>query len=138
MARWLMKATSPLAGDRVAASSVRLESSARFADFVSEGVRLSVWEGLRRQLFLGSEEFVEKASAATAPAKAYKSPHGHTAVRFPPALGYFAQTYPPQREAMARVCLSSPYTMKDIVEYSGVHYSTVSRAVRRLEKRGNY
>jgi len=28
------------------------------------------------------------------------------------------------------------YTLKDIAEYIGVHYSTVSRAIKRIEREG--
>ncbi len=34
---------------------------------------------------------------------------------------------------MARAFLTGVYTMKEIADYFRVHYSTVSRAVRRLE-----
>jgi predicted DNA binding protein len=34
---------------------------------------------------------------------------------------------------MAAAYVSGAYTMKAIAEYFGVHYSTVSRAVRRAE-----
>ena len=45
----------------------------------------------------------------------------------------FARRYPVRREAMARAFQTGVYTMQEIADYFGVHYSTVSRAVRRLE-----
>jgi transposase len=38
-----------------------------------------------------------------------------------------------RREAMARAFQTGVYSMQEIADYFGVHYSTVSRAVRRLE-----
>ncbi len=39
------------------------------------------------------------------------------------------------REAMARAFQTGVYTMREIADFFGVHYSTVSRAVRRLGAR---
>ncbi len=41
--------------------------------------------------------------------------------------------YPVRAEAMARAYQSGVYSMREIADDFGVHYSTVSRAVRRLE-----
>jgi len=51
-------------------------------------------------------------------------------------LGHFARRYPDPREAMARAFQTGVYSMQEIADYFGVHYSTVGRAVRRLEGRG--
>ena len=48
-------------------------------------------------------------------------------------LGDFARRYPDRREAMARAFQTGVYSMQEIADYFGVHYSTVSRAARRLE-----
>ncbi|WP_338114216.1 helix-turn-helix domain-containing protein [Thiorhodococcus mannitoliphagus] len=41
--------------------------------------------------------------------------------------------YPVRAEAIARAYQSGVYRMQEIADDFGVHYSTVSRAVRRLE-----
>ena len=46
----------------------------------------------------------------------------------------FERRYP-KREAMARAFLAGNYTMQEIAAHFGVHYSTVSRAVRKLESK---
>jgi transposase len=48
-------------------------------------------------------------------------------------LADFALRYPVRREAMARAFQTGAYSMQEIADYFGVHYSTASRAVRRLE-----
>ena len=48
-------------------------------------------------------------------------------------LTEYQQRYSQRQEAMARAYLSGAYTMAEIGEYFGVHYMTVSRAVRQFE-----
>ncbi|MEO3429375.1 transposase [Pelagibius sp. CAU 1746] len=100
--------------------------------------RPSVWESLRHQVFLGSEDFVvrmrERAAAEAAgrgslaeiPKAQWQAP--------PPPLQSFAAQAPSREEAMARAYLSGAYSQNTIAAHFGVHYSTVSRAVRRFEK----
>ena len=44
----------------------------------------------------------------------------------------FAHRYPDRGEAMARAFATGVYTMQAVAAFFGVHYSTVSRAVRRF------
>ena len=39
-------------------------------------------------------------------------------------------------QAMYEAHLQYGYTLKDIAEYIGVHYTTVSRAIKRIEREG--
>ena len=48
-------------------------------------------------------------------------------------LEHYQSRYPDFREAMARAYLAGDYTLKVIAAHFGVHYATVSRAVRDLE-----
>jgi DNA-binding MarR family transcriptional regulator len=48
-------------------------------------------------------------------------------------LSDYRSGYPDHNEAMARAYGSGVYSMKEIGDFFGVHYMTVSRAVRRLE-----
>jgi transposase len=50
-------------------------------------------------------------------------------------LEWYQRTYPERREAMARAFLTGMYTMREIAGHFGVHYSTVSRAVRWFDER---
>ncbi len=106
------------------------------ADVVADD-RPSVWENLRHQVFLGSEAFVagmrERARAAAAgrgslaeiPRAQWQAP--------PPPLEAFAAEAASRDEAMARAYLSGGYSQARIARHFAVHYSTVSRAVRRFE-----
>jgi len=50
------------------------------------------------------------------------------------ALVAYQQQYPPRDEAMAHAYLSGHYTMKEVGKYFGVHYVTVSRAMRKCKE----
>ena len=48
-------------------------------------------------------------------------------------IKYFAHRYPDRREAMARAFQTGVYSMRELADHFGVHYSAASRAVRGLE-----
>ncbi len=50
------------------------------------------------------------------------------------SLDVYRSSYSNRDEAMALAYGSGAYSMKEIGEFFGVHYMTVSRAVRRFEK----
>jgi len=49
-------------------------------------------------------------------------------------LRAYGAVYPDRAEAMARAYLSGAHSMAEIGAYFGVHYMTVSRAVKRFEQ----
>ena len=111
---------------------------ARYADDVAAADPEAVWDHLRHQVFLGSEVFV---AAMRERAKAEASGRGNLAEipkaqwqAPPPPLETFAAGAASRDEAMARAYLSGAYSQASIARHFAVHYSTVSRAVRRFEK----
>jgi len=110
----------------------------RYTADVEANDRPAVWESLRHQIFLGSDGFVEemreraKAEAARRgnlteiPKAQWQAP--------PPPLDSFIAAAESREEAMARAYLSGAYSQSSIAAHFAVHYSTVSRAVRRYEK----
>ena len=116
----------------------RTQAREGFAAFVAAGVGVpSLWEGLRHQVFLGSEQFAQRHHGATmAPEQLREVPRAQRRALSQP-LVFFAQAYPQRREAMARAFRSGVYTMQQVAHYFGVHYSTVSRAVRWLKEQEN-
>ena len=99
---------------------------------------MSVWENLRQQVFLGSESFVEamreeaketaaaRGNLAEIPRAQWQTP--------PPPLERYEQEATNRDEAMAKAYLSGRYSQAAIATYFKVHYSSVSRAVRRYEE----
>jgi hypothetical protein len=112
----------------------RAGAQAGYADFVRQGVGgASIWEGLRHQVFLGSEGFVERHCATTKPLERLREiPRAQRRPLAEP-LASFARRYPDRGEAMARAFATGVYTMQEIAAFFRVHYSTVSRAVRRFQ-----
>lgn len=107
---------------------------AQFIDFVRAGVGLpSVWEALRQQIYLGSDEFVLSMQRAI-PTKEDMAEIPRVQKR-PVAkpLAFYAEQAASSKVAMAQAYLSGDYSMKEIARYFRVHYSTVSRAVREYE-----
>lgn len=112
----------------------RRQCQKRYAAFVAEGLgQASVWEGLRHQVFLGSDHFVEQTAGASGPAERLREVPRAQRRPLAKPLAFFEHAYPDRREAMASAYLSGVYTMEDIADHFGVHYSTVSRAVHRVE-----
>lgn len=114
--------------------SERRRAVARYLDFVRAGVGLPpLWEKLRNQIYLGSEQFVERLQREIdIPPTLSEVPR---AQRRPVAkpLAYYADRHADRTLAMAMAFHSGDYTLKAIGDYFGVHYTTVSRAVRVYE-----
>jgi hypothetical protein len=111
----------------------RAAARAAYAAFVADGAgRSSVWDGLRCQVFLGTDGFVERHHGlASDPQQMREVPkfpgaQHHMLAKPLMALGDHDATL---REAMTRTFLSGVYAMQEIAEHLGVHSSTVSRAV---------
>lgn len=119
---WLLAQFSP---DRQIA--IRL-----FIDFVRSGVGLPpIWQALVGQVFLGSESFIAKLSAL---AEQVGNPEISRAQRRPlakPLADYFAGQ---ERDlGIANAYASGDYSLQQIASYLGIHYSTVSRIVKKQE-----
>ena len=95
--------------------------------------RPSIWNGLRQQMYLGDKEFVRSAQ---------KHVRGNTAdLREVPrvqrrngrhALREILAGHTSRDDAMAAAFQTGLYTMREIAAECGVHYTTVSRAIRRV------
>jgi putative transposase len=111
------------------------KSQEKFKEFVLAGKDTEqVWNNLRKQIYLGSEHYVKKMASRA------MTHNGRTskitiqgAKTSKQALASFAKRFEDPREVMAKAYLSGTYTLKNIAEFYGVHYSTVSRAVRAFE-----
>lgn len=110
------------------------QAIAAYVRFVHEGARLpSVWTKLQAQVFLGSEAFVQKMQAlAQENATFSEIPHAQRRAITQP-LALFEAGYP-RKQAMAQAYLSGQHSMAMIARHFGVHYTTVSRAVHRVEQ----
>ena len=62
--------------------------------------------------------------------------YGEQAAKPPGSLTYFAERYKTRDERMAQAYRSGHYTLSQVGEYFNVSYATVSRAVKKVERRG--
>lgn len=115
--------------------SRRGEARNAYRQFVMAGKGLpSPLENTRHQLVLGDDAFAERhrqtkdAETLREVSKAHRR-----SVALP--LEEYRDRHPDRDEAMARAYLSGAYTMAEIGRFFGVHYMTVSRAVRKFEER---
>ncbi len=123
-----------------------------YAGFVAEGAQgpaggpaagpdaaaAGLWDRLEGQIYLGAAGFAEDMRARMgATGTAAEIPRSQRQAP-PRPLPVFAQGYADRREAMARAHLEGGYSQAEVARHFGVHYSTVSRAARRLQlKSGN-
>jgi REP element-mobilizing transposase RayT len=106
----------------------------KYVDFVRAGVGLpSIWEDLSHQIYLGSERFVERMQKQAEQAEDLSEiPRAQRRPQAKP-LSYYQDRYRDSRRAMAEAYRTGDYKLKAIGEYFGVHYATVSRAVKAFE-----
>ena len=107
---------------------------ARYRAFVAEGKNQpGPWEQLKNQVFLGTEQFVTKLQArldagkdlSEIPARQRRAP--------PKPLEVYASRKD-RDAAIAEAYASGGYSMKVIGDHFGIHYSYVSRIIRRIEQ----
>lgn len=105
-----------------------------YRDFVAEGVgKGSVWGGLRHQVYLGSDAFVEQSIAEIKIEADLSEIPCVQRQGEKKSIEAYASESTSRSKAMARAYLEAGFSMKEIAAYFKVHYSTVSRAVRKHE-----
>ncbi|WP_062118234.1 transposase [Collimonas pratensis] len=106
---------------------------ARYIDFVRAGIGLpAIWENLRGQVYLGNEEFLHRMQNSLDS----EIPEIPRVQRRPEAqpLSFYSEREHEAPQAMAAAFATGNYTLREIAEHFGVHYSTVSRAIKKIEK----
>jgi len=117
------------------------EAVEKYKRFVMEGINEgSPWEMLRGQIFLGADEFIGKLGHLLSDKGEFKEVPREQRYAGRPSLNelFKDKKIKPQRakdEAVYAAYFQHGYRMKEIAEYLGIHYATVSRAVRRVEQR---
>lgn len=117
---------------------VRARAVQKYIDFVRSGLGLpSIWQHLQGQIYLGSEAFVKRMQQLSAESasdtRIAEVPRAQRRPKVLP-LEVFTSRHAKRNAAMAAAFGSGGYSLAQIAEHFGVHYSTVSRAVRAVEK----
>lgn len=111
----------------------RPSALAHYRDFVRAGIgQPPLWDDLRGQIYLGSDDFLKKMQDLSGNNVVAEVPHTQRRPLAKPLLAY-KQEGADLAAGMAAAYASGDYTMQAIATAFSVHYTTVSRAVRRHE-----
>ena len=115
-------------------SKQRKRAIEKYVYFVREGVGLpSIWEHLQNQIFLGSEKFINNNQKQILKKETLSDVPRLQKRRLPKSLEYYENTCHDQKKVIFNAYLSGGYTLKEIGDYFGKHYSTISRIVKAGE-----
>ncbi|MCZ6803431.1 MAG: addiction module toxin RelE [Proteobacteria bacterium] len=115
-------------------SKQRTAAIRHYKKFVAEGRgQASPWEVLKNQIYLGDERFVEKMQdKLTVDADLSEIPLAQKRSVAKP-LTYYTNRYKDRDRAIFEAYSSGAYSMKQIGEHVGLHYSRVSRVIRKVK-----
>ena len=103
--------------------------------FVAEGKNQpSPWEQLRNQVYLGSDAFVEQMQARLDPDKDLREIPVKQRRAVAKPLSHFSVEQRSRDEAIVAAYASGGYSMKEIGDHFGLHYSYVSKIISRSRK----
>lgn len=114
----------------------RRKAESRYRKFVREGLKSSPWEELKGQIFLGGKGFVESIFKNSKKDLAEVPRIQKYANRL--ALSHLLdksilQNKEKRNEVIYRAHAEFGYTLKAIADYLGVHYTTVSKVIKKRE-----
>lgn len=105
-----------------------------YARFVVNGMKDGcLWDGLNQQVYLGGDTFVDEVKSLVNISNDFSE---IPRVQWKPSkksLDDYACEGKHRNDAMASAFLEGEFRMNEIAAHFGVHYSTVSRAVKRVE-----
>jgi REP element-mobilizing transposase RayT len=109
----------------------------KYRRFVMEGVdKESPWETLRGQIFYGTEEFIKQLSRLLDEKRNIKEvPRLQRFVARPQLSELFkGKGEKAKGKTIYNAYIRYGYTMKEISDHLGIHYATISRAIKRVER----
>ncbi len=119
--------------DRLLASfgQTKLKAIEAYTQFVNEGSRQpSPWDKLQNQIFLGDEKFVQSMQGQIEADKKLDEIPKSQRRTLPKPISFYAETFEDRNEAIAFAYAGGSYTLKEIGDYFGLHYSTVSGIIK--------
>jgi putative transposase len=109
----------------------RAEARRRYSEFVLAGVKAeSIWKGLRQQIYLGDERFIERMQRKAKPQGDRLSiPRAHR--RAPaPSLPAIAARHRDRDKAIQSAYATGAYSYREIAQHFNLHLATVGRIIR--------
>lgn len=107
-----------------------------YIQFVQQGRKTTIWKNLKNQIYLGTEEFVNKTINYVNQEKLLEIPK----IQYMPpettvlSLDTYKQKYTSRDEAIYQAYISGHYTMKKIGDFFGLHYSRISKIFHQYQK----
>ncbi|MEN8261326.1 MAG: hypothetical protein ABFS02_12220 [Pseudomonadota bacterium] len=86
------------------------------------------------QIYLGTDAFVDDMQCKLLPDAKLREVRAVQKRQVAKPFAYYANKYSPRNTAIEKAYLSGGYSMKEIGDYFGLHYSWISRIMRELEK----
>jgi REP element-mobilizing transposase RayT len=118
-------------------ASSRRSSIEEYINFVRKGIGLSpIWQELKHQVYLGDDTFMEKVQekiglgGKTSDLKEIPRMQRRAIAK---RLGWYEKHSLDRDQGIVKAYVSGDYTMKEIADWFGVHYSTVSRVIKKQE-----
>lgn len=112
----------------------KAKAVAAYSQFIKEGKgRSSPWEFLKNQIYLGDEEFVDKMHGLIDGDKELSEIPSSQRRAVPGALADYESEGVDRDDAIIKAYASGGYSMKEIGDYFGLHYSRISRIVKRAK-----
>ncbi|BAU48576.1 toxin RelE [Sulfurifustis variabilis] len=115
----------------------RAEARRRYGQFVLEGIdKGSIWTGLRQQIYLGDERFVERMQRkAELHGDELSIPRAQR--RAPaPSLAVIAVKHRDRDDAIVAAHSTGAYSYRELAEHFGLHLATIGRIVRARMQQG--
>ncbi len=92
----------------------------------------AIWEGLRKQIYMGSDQFIDSMLQGFAKDKKIFAAIPQLQRRkLPKSLDEYCNEENSRNEAIRAAFNSGGYTMKQIGEYFKLHYTSISRIVKQ-------
>jgi len=110
----------------------RREAQKCYREFVRDGLANRPWDDLKGQIYLGSDEFIERHAVKAKELR--EIPRAQLKAIKPPLERIFAKN---RESGIVEAYREHGYRLREIAAHLGVHYATVSRKLRKTE-RTNY
>lgn len=109
----------------------RKKAIERYREFVTQGKNQpSPWESLSNQIFLGDEQFVNNMQAKLSLDQPLDDIPKAQKRKIPKPLDYFSSTANDRNTSIIAAYQSGGYSMKEVGEHFGLHYSSVSKIIK--------
>jgi REP element-mobilizing transposase RayT len=113
------------------------EATSRYRRFVKQGRGVDVWQRLRSGVLMGSERFIEQVAPLLHEMEKQTEIHRQERLAGRPSLEelFSGITGKPSRDRkIYEATRQYEYTLTELQEHLGLHYSTISRIASRVEE----